>query len=270
MPTAPRTALPIPPALVTPAPVNAGIRNASIRDTVTGGTGSAAGVEPADSIHAGERNESYEDAVLGAVIAVTVEELRHEIKALEDLGARARRLFESGRESKFEKLREVLEDPHPRGREVADLQRAPRHRGVPDPPPGRARFLGAHRADPRAAWPGPNARSRWPRFRRPDGARYLVATDAAGRRHQPPVLPTDGELRRALEPGAARTAHGPHPPLRPATRRADRQPHRGRHPRRAVLKVLLEKLEAIRRELRSDKVFDVIGSFSRTPRCANT
>ena len=59
----------------------------------------------------GERNEDYEDAVLGAVVAVTVEELHDEIETLRDLTQRARQLIDSGHESKFERLREVLESP---------------------------------------------------------------------------------------------------------------------------------------------------------------
>ena len=63
-----------------------------------------------------------------------------------------------------------------------------------------------------------------------------------------------------MEPGPAGTAHGPHPSLR-AEKHDVRivnlispQTREGR-----VLKVLLERLEAIREELSSDKVFDVIG-----------
>ena len=59
---------------------------------------------------AGERNEDYEDAVLGAVVAVTIDELTLEIDTLAGLSERARGLVESGRESKFETLREVVED----------------------------------------------------------------------------------------------------------------------------------------------------------------
>ena len=53
-----------------------------------------------------------------------------------------------------------------------------------------------------------------------------------GRRgHQPPVLLVHGQLRHPLEPGAARAAHGPHPPLRPGARLPHLQLRRGEHPR---------------------------------------
>ena len=239
---------------------NAGIRNASIRDTVTGGTGSAAGVEPADSIHAGERNESYEDAVLGAVIAVTVEELRHEIKALEDLGARARRLFESGRESKFEKLREVLEDPHHAGEKWLIFSE---HRDTVEYLIRRLEGLGFSgriaRIHGGMAWP--EREEQVARFRRPDGARYLVATDAAGEginlqfcrlmvNYDVPWNPARLEQRMGRI-----HRYGQQRDVRIVNLIAGGT-HEGR-----VLKVLLEKLEAIRRELRSDKVFDVIGQL---------
>ena len=62
----------------------------------------------ADSLR--EQSENYEDAVLGAMVVATIEELREEIQTLKDLSARAHRLIESGHESKFERLCEVLED----------------------------------------------------------------------------------------------------------------------------------------------------------------
>ncbi len=239
---------------------NAGIRNASIRDTVTGGTGSAAGAEPADSIHAGERNESYEDAVLGAVIAVTVEELRHEIKALEDLGARARRLFESGRESKFEKLREVLEDPHHAGEKWLIFSE---HRDTVEYLIRRLEGLGfsGRIAQIHGGMAWPEREEQVARFRRPDGARYLVATDAAGEginlqfcrlmvNYDVPWNPARLEQRMGRI-----HRYGQQRDVRIVNLIAGGT-HEGR-----VLKVLLEKLEAIRRELRSDKVFDVIGQL---------
>ena len=239
---------------------NAGIRNASIRDTVTGGTGSAAGVEPADSIHAGERNESYEDAVLGAVIAVTVEELRQEIKALEDLGARARRLFESGRESKFEKLREVLEDPHHAGEKWLIFSE---HRDTVEYLIRRLEGLGfsGRIAQIHGGMAWPEREAQVARFRRTDGARYLVATDAAGEginlqfcrlmvNYDVPWNPARLEQRMGRI-----HRYGQQRDVRIVNLIAGGT-HEGR-----VLKVLLEKLEAIRRELRSDKVFDVIGQL---------
>ena len=251
---------------MTPAPATLVSATPSIRDTVTGGTGSAgdagsaAVAEPADSINAGERNESYEDAVLGAVIAVTVEELRHEIKALEDLGARARRLFESGRESKFEKLREVLEDPHHAGEKWLIFSE---HRDTVEYLIRRLEGLGfsGRIAQIHGGMAWPEREEQVARFRRTDGARYLVATDAAGEginlqfcrlmvNYDVPWNPARLEQRMGRI-----HRYGQQRDVRIVNLIAGGT-HEGR-----VLKVLLEKLEAIRRELRSDKVFDVIGQL---------
>ena len=47
--------------------------------------------------------------------AVTVEELQREVQIVAQLRERASRLLESGRESKFDKLREVRDDPSHEG-----------------------------------------------------------------------------------------------------------------------------------------------------------
>ena len=51
------------------------------------------------------------------------------------------------------------------------------------------------------------------------------------RRHQPPVLLADDQLRHPVEPGPARAADGPHPPLRPGARLPHLQLRRGEHAR---------------------------------------
>ncbi len=62
-----------------------------------------------DEIAAG-RAAAYEEAVLGAVVAVTIDELHEEIATIDGLIARAERLIEAGAESKFERFRAVLDD----------------------------------------------------------------------------------------------------------------------------------------------------------------
>jgi hypothetical protein len=84
---------------------------------------------------------------------------------------------------------------------------------------------------------------------------------SGGRRHQPSVLLVDDQLRHPVEPRAPRTAHGPHPPLRPA----EGLPHlqlRGVNTREGrVLEKLLMRLAEIKDELGTDKVFDVVGEM---------
>ena len=129
--------------------------------------------------HSRERNEDYEDAVLGAVAAVTVEELREEITTLRDLGRRARRLIDSGRESKFERLREILDGP-----EHADEKWLvfSEHRDTVDYLVRRLEALGhaGRVATIHGGMGWEDREDQVERFRDRDGARFLIATDAAG------------------------------------------------------------------------------------------
>jgi hypothetical protein len=57
-------------------------------------------------------------------------------------------------------------------------------------------------------------------FRSNPEVRVLIATDAAGRRREPPEREPDGQLRPAVEPEPPGAAVRPHPPHRPARRSA--------------------------------------------------
>ena len=205
-----------------------------------------------------EASEDYEMAVLGAVVSVSIEELEEEIETLKGLDARARAILDSGNESKFEKLREVLEDPrHAHEKWLIFTE----HRDTMDYLVRRLEGLG-HAGRVAQVHGGMN----WPererqvgRFRCPGGARYLVATDAAGEginlqfcalmaNYDIPWNPARleqrmGRIHRYGQTRDVRIAN-----LVATSTREGR-----------VLQVLLEKLEAVRRELDSDKVFDVIG-----------
>ena len=207
---------------------------------------------------AGERHEEYEDAVLGALVAVTIDELKREIDTLAGLSAKARRLFESGYESKFEKLREVLEDPLHAGEKWLVFTE---HRDTADYLVRRLEGLGfsgqVGQIHGGLQWPAREEQVE--RFRRPDGARFLVATDAAGEginlqfcrlmvNYDIPWNPARLEQRMGRI-----HRYGQRRDVRIVNLIAG-STHEGR-----VLQVLLEKLDAIRKQLRSDKVFDVIG-----------
>ena len=206
----------------------------------------------------GERNEDYEDAVLGAVVAVTIDELKREIETLRGLRARARQLLDSGCESKFETLREVLEDPRYAGEKWLVFSE---HRDTVDYLVRRLEGLGfsgqVAQIHGGMAWPEREEQVEF--FRRPGGARYLVATDAAGEginlqfcrlmvSYDIPWNPARLEQRmgRIHRYGQRHDVH--------VVNLVAGSTHEGR-----VLEVLLDKLDAIREELRSDKVFDVIG-----------
>ena len=205
-----------------------------------------------------ESSEHFEDAVIGAVVAVTIEDLESEIETLGNLGGRARAILDSGRESKFEKLRDVLEDPSHADEKWLIFTE---HRDTMDYLVRRLEGLGhaGHIAQIHGGMGWPERDAQVEHFRDPDGARYLVATDAAGEginlqfcsvmaNYDIPWNPARLEQRmgRIHRYGQARDVR-----IANLISGATRE---GR-----VLQVLLDKLDAIRKELDSDKVFDVIG-----------
>ena len=206
----------------------------------------------------GEAGEDYEMDVLAAFAALTAEELHEEIETLKELLTRAQAILQTGHESKFEKLREVLEDPlHAQEKWLVFTE----HRDTMDYLVGRLEGLGysgkVAQIHGRMAWE--QRETQMERFRRRDGARYLVATDAAGEginlqfcslmvNYDVPWNPARLEQRmgRIHRYGQRRDVR--------IVNLVSGSTHEGR-----VLEVLLEKLDRIRRELQSDKVFDVIG-----------
>ena len=113
------------------------------------------------------------------MVAVTIDELMREIETLRGLRARAKRLLDSGRESKFEKLRKVLEDPGYAGEKWLIFSE---HRDTAHYLVRRLEGLGfsgqVAKIHGGMAWPERDEQVEF--FRRSGGARYLVATDAAG------------------------------------------------------------------------------------------
>ena len=219
----------------------------ALADADAGGEDTAAG-----------RAAAYEAAVLGAVVAVTIDELHEEIATIDGLIARADRLIEAGAESKFERFRAVLDDRrYARDKWLVFSE----HRDTVDYLIGRLEGLGhagrivsIHGG---MAWPEREAAVE--RFREPDGARFLVATDAAGEginlqfcrlmvNYDVPWNPARLEQRlgRIHRYGQRRDVV--------IVNLVATSTRKGR-----VLRVLLDKLDVIREELRSDKVFDVIG-----------
>lgn len=205
-----------------------------------------------------EENEAYEDQILGALAVVAKEDLEKEIRVLEDLRARARRLHEAGDESKFIELREVLEDPSHAGEKWLVFSE---HRDTVDYLIRRLEGLGysGRVAQIHGGMDWPEREEEVERFRDPDGARFLIATDAAGEginlqfchlmvNYDIPWNPARLEQRmgRIHRYGQRREVR--------IVNLISKDTREGR-----VLRVLLDKLDAIRDELASDKVFDVIG-----------
>ena len=214
--------------------------------------------------------ETYEDAALGVFVEDTVEGLRREIETLDGLRDHARRLLDAGDESKFDRLREVLEAHEEPADDAAGAAPAPRdakwlvfteHRDTADHLVHRLEGLGfsgqvalIHGG---LAWR--EREEQVEHFRDPEGARYLVATDAAGEginlqfcsrmaNYDIPWNPARLEQRMGRI-----HRYGQRREVRIANLIAG-DTYEGR-----VLEVLLEKLDRVREELSSDKVFDVIG-----------
>ena len=205
-----------------------------------------------------EENEVYEDEVLGALAVVAKEDLEGEIRVLEDLRDRARRLHDAGDESKFAQLRQVLDDPAHAGEKWIVFSE---HRDTVNYLIRRLEGLGysGRVAQIHGGMDWPEREEQVARFHDEEGARFLIATDAAGEginlqfchlmvNYDIPWNPARLEQRmgRIHRYGQLHEVR--------IVNLISKDTREGR-----VLGVLLEKLDAIREELASDKVFDVIG-----------
>jgi superfamily II DNA or RNA helicase len=129
-----------------------------------------------------EENERVEDQELEGVIASSLAELEVELHVVENLLQLARQVYDAGEESKFEKLREVLRDPHYQDQKLIIFTE---HRDTLEFLVRRLEGLGF--TDQVAQIHGgigyQEREEQVVFFRRPiaeGGAKYLVATDAAG------------------------------------------------------------------------------------------
>ena len=218
--------------------------------------------EEADESGGSEGHEAFEERALGGIVAPTLAQLREERLEVESLFAQARGLADEGDDSKFEKLRGVLRSPEfAREKFIVFTE----HRDTAESLVRRLEGLGftgqvalIHgRLDYR------DREAQVELFRRPlgdGGANYLVATDAAGEginlqfcwlmvNYDVPWNPARLEQRM----GRIHRYGQRHDPVVIVNLIAG-ETREGR-----VLKTLLDKLELIRTQLRSDKVFDVVG-----------
>ncbi len=215
-----------------------------------------------DAGPARERHEDFEEDALGGLAATVIHELRAERATVKGLLAQARRLAEQGTDSKFDKLRTVMQDPAFAGEKLIVFTE---HRDTAEFLLRRLDGLG-YTGEVALIHGGLDYRERevqvelFRRERREGGADCLVATDAAGEginlqfcwrmmNYDLPWNPARLEQRM----GRIHRYGQKHDPvviinlLATGTRE-------GR-----VLQTLLEKLESIREQLGSDKVFDVVG-----------
>lgn len=222
---------------------------------------STAADDEGDEEH-GEAHEAAEDRLLQGVVAASLTDLLAEKEQVKELLDLARKVHDGGHESKFDKLREVLTDSRFSGEKLIVFTE---HRDTLEFLVRRLGGMGytGQIAQIHGGMQYLQREEEVERFRKPldqGGARFLICTDAAGEginlqfcwimiNYDVPWNPARLEQRM----GRIHRYGQKHDPVvimnlvAPSTREGK------------VLKVLLDKLEKIRKELQSDKVFDCIG-----------
>jgi superfamily II DNA or RNA helicase/DNA-binding XRE family transcriptional regulator len=211
-----------------------------------------------------EQHEVAEDQALGGTVAVNLAQLEVERQQVIELRDLAKSLYENPahEDSKFAKLLEVLQDPDYENEKLIIFTE---HRDTMAFLVRRLEQLGytGEIAQIHGGIPYKAREAQVEFFRKPvskGGARYLVATDAAGEginlqfcwlmvNYDVPWNPARLEQRM----GRIHRYGQKHDPVIIVNLVAGKT-REGR-----VIKTLLEKLEAIGREIGHDKVFDVVG-----------
>lgn len=209
-----------------------------------------------------EEHEVAEDRGTSALLASSVTELRSERAEVESLVALAHTVLAQADEAKFQRLRELVRDPRFAGEKLLIFTE---HRDTLTYLHDRLEALGfaGRIAHIHGGMPYQEREAQVRRFRQPGaegGADICLATDAAGEginlqfcwvmvNYDIPWNPARLEQRM----GRIHRYKQTHDPVLIFNLVADNT-REGR-----VLQTLLDKLDRIRQELRSDKVFDVIG-----------
>jgi superfamily II DNA or RNA helicase/DNA-binding XRE family transcriptional regulator len=209
-----------------------------------------------------EENEIAEDRLLKGVVATSLLDLQVELQQVEQLLNLAKRVFDAGTESKFERLREVLVDPKYGDEKLIVFTE---HRDTLEFLTRRLEGMGytGKIAHIHGGMNYIERQEQVERFRLPadkGGARFMLCTDAAAEginlqfcwimiNYDVPWNPARLEQRMGRI-----HRYGQKAPQVVILNLVAPKTREGR-----VIETLLEKLERIRKELQSDKVFDVIG-----------
>ncbi|MBQ9407485.1 MAG: DUF3883 domain-containing protein [Desulfovibrio sp.] len=215
---------------------------------------------PTDEAEPGmEQDEEEENNALGNMVASSLTDLYYERDCVLGLVKKAREVYESGSESKFEKLREVIESPEYTDEKLLIFTE---HKDTLEFLSHRLEALGY--TDRIAFIHGglgfEDRQDQIALFRKSDGARIMLCTDAAAEgvnlqfcwimlNYDIPWNPARLEQRM----GRIHRYGQKHDPVFLLNMVASNTCEG------TVLEKLLDKLEAIRRHLHSDKVFDSIG-----------
>jgi len=215
-----------------------------------------------DSEHGREESEIAENSALDAIAVSSKRDLEDELKRVQHLLGMAQELLRLGRESKFERMVKIFENPRFRCEKMIVFTE---HRDTLEFLVRRLEGLG-YTDRIACIHGGMNYKERERQvelFRKPNeegGATYLVATDAAGEginlqfcwlmiNYDIPWNPARLEQRM----GRIHRYGQRHDPVVIINLVA------GKTREGSVLKVLLDKINRIRKEIGSDKVFDCIG-----------
>jgi SNF2 family DNA or RNA helicase len=210
-----------------------------------------------------EENERNENDLLGGTLATSLKELEAELHQVKQLLNLAELVYKAGEESKFEKLRDILMSPMYRNEKWLIFTE---HRDTLEFLVRRLKGmgLGGQIAQIHGGMNYQEREEQVVAFRKAsdeEGARrYMIATDAAGEginlqvcylmvNYDIPWNPARLEQRM----GRIHRYGQKHNPVYIMNLVAEKT-REGR-----VMTTLLEKMESIRKELGSDKVFDVIG-----------
>lgn len=209
-----------------------------------------------------EANERSEEEILGSFVATTISDLETEKEYVSNLLALAHKVQDLGHESKFERLRAVIEDQRFRDEKLLVFTE---HRDTLTYLKGRLEGLG-FTGQVASIHGGMNYLARGHQvefFKQPveqGGARIMVCTDAAGEGINLQFCWVMANYDVPWNPARLEQRMG----------RIHRYGQRhsevfilnliaGKTREGKVVKVLLDKLELIRKELKSEKVYDVIG-----------
>jgi len=209
-----------------------------------------------------EQNERSEEEILGSFVATTIADLEIEKEYVSKLLALARKVQDLGHESKFERLKGIIEDKRFRNEKLLVFTE---HRDTLTYLKSRLDGLG-FTGQVASIHGGMNYLERGEQvafFKRPieeGGARMMVCTDAAGEGINLQFCWVMANYDIPWNPARLEQRMGR------IHRYGQRAPEvfilnliAGKTREGKVVKVLLDKLEAIRKELKSEKVFDVIG-----------
>ena len=218
--------------------------------------------EEADDQGGHEEQEISERKALAGVVATSLAELEAEGMRVQDLLTLARQVYEQGHESKYDKLMEILRDVRFKDEKMIIFTE---HRDTLDFLVRRLEAEGFHGqvVQIHGGMQYPQREVAVAAFRKSlseGSVKYLVATDAAGEginlqacwlmvNYDIPWNPARLEQRM----GRIHRYGQKHDPVFVLNLVAGKT-REGR-----VMRTLLEKLERIRKELKSDKVFDVVG-----------